>query len=95
MYLVSGGVVQASVPGAVANTPNTNYTTAMSYKTNDVDAARNGVAGTKDTNAAIPVMNRMYLGASSSGATHLSGTIRRVAFYPKKLSADQLVALTQ
>ena len=50
-------------------------------------------------NATIPRIptgfQQLNIGSSSSGFNYLNGTIRKLAFYPKRLSSSQAVYLTQ
>lgn len=61
---------------------------ALAYKTNDFAYARGGAAIQLDTAGAVPVVNQMSIG--SGGRQH----IQRVAYYPKRLSNAEIVALS-
>jgi hypothetical protein len=88
-----GGVVQASIE--VGSAPNAGLSGAVAYKVNDVAAAANGGAVGTDVSALVPVVNRLYIGANSLGTgAFLNGTIKKIAYYPKRLTNAQLQAIT-
>jgi hypothetical protein len=94
LAVVVAGVTEASFTlSTVANAAN-KY--ALGYKVNDVNGAVNGVAGTTDTSASIPVVDRLEIGRLGGGASGnvLCGHIRTITFYPQRLANAQLQALT-
>ena len=77
----------------------TNYSyrkTATTYQVNNFAAAANGGAVVTDTSGNAPyAVNRLYIGASWVGSSNfLNGTIRKLAFYPARLTNAQLQGLT-
>ena len=93
-FMADGGTTQASID-AGTYAANTVFKSAMAIKANSVQAAINGVLGTEDTAATLPTVDRLFLGAAHSGATNfLSGHIRRISYYPSRLSNAQLQALS-
>ena len=66
---------------------------AIAYKTNDFCGAANGVIGTTDTSGTVPVVSRSGIGGLDTGR-EINGTIKRIAYYPKRLSNAELQALT-
>jgi hypothetical protein len=89
----SGGVVQQSSTQAPI-APNIVVSQAIAFKLNDVAYSRNGAAAEIDNVASLPIgMNTLRLGALASGVNG-SQHLRRVAFYPQRLSNAQLQALT-
>ena len=63
------------------------------YKTNDFICASNSTLATADTLGNLPTTDRIIIGASSAGA-NWNGTIKKVAYYPKRLSNAELQSLT-
>lgn len=63
------------------------------YKTNDYAISGNGAAVATDTVALVPTTNQFYIGGDSSSRS-LNGTIKKIAYYPRRLSNTQLQALT-
>jgi hypothetical protein len=85
----------AFVPGtAITPVAGQFYKLAAAYKFNDVAASRDGEAAGTDTSADLPVVDRIFIGARASGANELNGTIRKLAYYPQRLTNAQLQALT-
>lgn len=57
-------------------------------------AAVNGALSTASTPASLPIVDRLVIGADSTGATPFSGTIRRLTYWPTRLSNDTLKTIT-
>lgn len=96
----SGGVA-----GTNSNTPaipsapprdGSRFVAAMAYKTAELAAAHNGVvvvSGGALASYVPPAVNRIHIGSTRS-SFYMSGHIRRIAYYPKRLSNAELQALT-
>lgn len=67
---------------------------AGAYKVNDVAAARGGGTVVTDTNAVIPSVSFMRVGASWDGGVPLNGHIRSIKYYPRRMTNAELQALT-
>ena len=70
--------------------------TALGYKTNDIAYSANTDTILTDNSAVIPINTRLILGSADgvSGFQMLNGCIRRIAFYPKRLTNTELQGLT-
>jgi hypothetical protein len=66
----------------------------FAYKVNDVNFALNSVSGTTDTTATVPVVSQLNFGTNQSGGNVLNGHIRKLAYYPQRLTNSQLTAIT-
>jgi hypothetical protein len=89
-----GGVAQAflSAPGSI--TANTTIKTAFSYAVNDFALVRNAGTVQTDTSGTLPTVDRLRIGADAAGTLPWSGYIRRIAYYPRRLTNAELQALT-
>jgi hypothetical protein len=87
-----GGVNQAVFD---TNTNNGNSKAAIAYKINDFAFAVAGTLQNTDTSGSVPTVNRMLLGNQSGSGNWLNGTIRKIAFYPQRVTNAQLQALTR
>jgi hypothetical protein len=70
---------------------------ASAYRVNDFAAVRNGGSVGTDTSGAVPVgVSQMNIGASTSGVavSYINGYLRRITYYPRKLSSAELQAIT-
>jgi hypothetical protein len=69
---------------------------AIAYETNNTNAALNGVAGTTDTTVSLPTVNQLELGRLANGASgsRFVGYLRRITYYPRRLSNAELVSIT-
>jgi hypothetical protein len=90
-----GGTFTASLNSPI--TLGAGFKAAFAYKTNDFAASFNGGASLTDTSGVLPQgVNRLYIGGyidtgvNPNAATH----IRKVAYYPLRVSNTNLVALT-
>jgi hypothetical protein len=75
-------------------TTNVSYKFAGSFKFNDVAASLNSGNVLTDTSANIPLVNMITIGNSTLGTQAINNCIKRIAYYPAKLSSTQLQALT-
>ena len=93
-YVVwDGGTAQASIALATY-TANSNFKLAGVYKLNDFAASYNGGAAQTDTSGTLPIVNLARIGQNRTGGNSLNGTIKRISYYPERLTNAQLQALT-
>lgn len=93
-YLVTvGGVGQASLaPTGYSATGN--YKRAVTYATNSFNQAINSVLpSAEDTSGTVPVVSNLKIGFGTGG-NYLNGTIKKIAYYPLRVTNAQLQALT-
>lgn len=92
--VVSGGVDQANfAAGSIAQ--NATFRLSAAYQLNNFAASLNGAATVTDTSGTVPtVQTTARLGANVSGATIINGYLRRIAYYPRRLSNNELQAIT-
>jgi hypothetical protein len=69
------------------------YKLAGNYAVDNYAFAIDGAAIGTDTSGAVPVVNTARIGQGSAGE-QLNGHIRKISFYPSRLSDSQLQALT-
>ena len=67
---------------------------AYAYRTNDTAASLSGGAAVADTTVALPVVDRLCLGATVAPAGFLNGHIRSIEYIPARAADFQLQALT-
>jgi hypothetical protein len=86
---VNDGAVTTSVSTAVGN-----HKTSIAYKVNDVAfTLDNSLIGT-DSSVLLPVVDRMFIGANRIGAIAKAILIKKIAFYPKRLTNEELQGVT-
>jgi hypothetical protein len=89
LEVVAGGALQAGMyppVGAAARK------VAGAYQVNNFAISANGGNVLTDTSGTIPVVDRMRIG--DRGGVTLNGHIRRIAYYPRRLSNAELQAIT-
>jgi hypothetical protein len=95
----NGGANQATLFRSLANAAQT-YRLIAAYATNDIVAVLNGGAATTDTSATLPTLTHFRIGALASVAPatgqafFINGHIRRIAYWPRRLSNSLLQQLT-
>lgn len=77
----------------VAINENQQYKSALAVKLNDVGFAVSGSAQDTDTSATLPTVTQMIVGQGRAWAL-LNGHIRKIAYYPRRLSNTLLQQLT-
>jgi hypothetical protein len=71
------------------------YKIAFAYATNNAGVSVNGSSVTTDTSVTLPIdINRLFVGSSSFGTNYLNSTIKKIAYYPLRVTNAQLQALT-
>lgn len=95
-FVTDGGVAQAAF-----NSPSGAYPfptkVAIAYKTNDICAAVNSSSFATDISGNIPVVDRMTIGDVVTGGTgpqNINGHIRRIAYWPRRLTNAELQGVT-
>lgn len=103
IYLAAGGndfvvVVGSSVQAAInagAWTVGVNSKISGVYKANDFAAVINGAAAVTDASGVLPSVDRATIGGLPVNPTAgWNGTIRKIAYYPLRVTNAQLQALT-
>ena len=74
---------------------NTLVRQAGAIKLNDMVGIGGGFGQTTDTVCTVPTPDRMLIGFSSAATNYLSGTIRRLTYWPQRLSNTSLQQITQ
>jgi hypothetical protein len=89
----TSGTEQASLSfsGLAANTA---FKFAGTYKVNDFAASRNASTVQTDTLGTVPVVSQMSIGSNNVGGNILNGNIKKLAYYPKRLTNAELQGLT-
>jgi hypothetical protein len=90
--LVDGGVLQAAIDTGTTQA-NQFFKSAAGVKENNSAHSVNGGSVVADTSCTIPTVSTLRLG-SLVGANYLSGHIKSIQYYPRRLSNAQLQELT-
>jgi hypothetical protein len=86
-------VAQVGFNQALAN--GQSHKLALTYAVNDFAFTTAGGAVQTDTSGVLPVVDSLVIGQNRVGAVAGALTIKKIAFYPKRLANAQLQALTQ
>lgn len=95
--VTTNGIAQDSGMLTVSNnaTVGGTWKAAIGYKRNDTGFAVNGGSVQVDTDLILQTPALLRVGALPTNANHLSGCIRKIAYYPSRLTDAQLQALTR
>jgi hypothetical protein len=93
----SGGVFDGIASSVLTLTANVFAKFAGGYATNNLGLSLNGATVVTDLSATIPTTpNRLDIGSDHLGLNRIkAGHIRRIAYYPTRLTNEQLQALTR
>ena len=95
-----GNVFVASVQemnqpiASVTFSNNTASKVSLAYELNNGNAAANGTIGTLDTAMTIPTVTQAQIGGLTAALNSLNGHIRKLAYYPIRVTNAQLQGLT-
>jgi len=73
---------------------NTTFKFANTYKVNDFAATVNASTVQTDTAGTVPIASQMIIGSSASSSAFLNGTIKKLSYYPRRLSSAELQEMT-
>jgi hypothetical protein len=91
--ITDGGVIVANFNQSSISA-NTIFKFVATFKLNDIAISLNGASVTSDTSATLPTVTTLTLGARNSSGSPSSCHLRRVAYYPRRLTNAELQALT-
>jgi hypothetical protein len=97
---IYGGVVASGTPAtpdpSVLFTPVSGAAAkhALAVKSSDTRAAYNAALSLAQTNTVMPVVNQLSIGARVNG-NRMTGTIKRLTYWPTRLSNEVLQRITQ
>jgi hypothetical protein len=92
-FVYSNGAVQANIQISAAT--NVSHKIASAYRTDDIAHCFDGGTVSVDTNAAIPPgLDTLNINAYTASGVLASGVIKKVAYYPVRLTNAELQGLT-
>jgi hypothetical protein len=88
-------VVQANITDAPQGSAGSAIKSAGGYALNSFGLATAGALGTTDTSGTVPAVSQLNVGANEASFQLLNGTIRRLTYWPTRLSNSTLQSITQ
>lgn len=77
------------------NIANRTFKTAFAYDaTNASGNVAGGTVSTATTSYSTPIVDRLRIGTERTGGAMINGTIKKISYYPKRLSSAELISLT-
>ncbi len=94
LVCTANGVSQASISGTAMSASGGKL--AGAYKVNDFAVSANGLLTGTDTDGIIPSVNVLHIGTSAVGTSshYLNGCVKKIAYYPLRVTNAQLQGLT-
>jgi hypothetical protein len=92
-FVVFNGVLQVALDGASTVAVGENFKVAGAYQTNDFAMSLKGTAVQTDGSGTVPLVSSANIG-SIGGSSSLNGTIKRIAYYPRRLANTELTSIT-
>jgi hypothetical protein len=94
-FMATGGATQAQFSAGTV-TANTTFTFASGYKVNAIAASLNAATPATDTSATMPSgINTTTLGCRFNGVNQLNGYLRKVNYYPQRLTNAEIQAFSK
>jgi hypothetical protein len=91
----TGGVNAGRIDALVSFTANTSNKAAYAYASNDRSVTTSGSSPTISTAAyTIPTVTTLRLGQDGGGTNNINGYLRRITYYPRRLSNADLQTIT-
>lgn len=94
LFCRAGGVEVVNISSIGNLTDEVFFKAAFAYKLNDWAACVDGGTVSTDTSATVPTVDRLRIGAWQNSTQYWSGHVRRITYYPARLSNAQLRAIT-
>jgi hypothetical protein len=91
--ILTNGVSQGSLFVGTA-TANVSAKTALSYKFNDAAFTANGGTVSPDSSVIVPVVNQLTIGAFTGTSSQVNCNIKKLSYYPRRLSNEELREMT-
>ena len=92
--LNNNGISQISASAISAADLNYFNKGAIAYETNSAAAVGNGGTVSTDSSVTVPNLTRMTIG-DGEGIGYIGGHIKKIAYYPERLSNGEITALTE
>jgi hypothetical protein len=91
LLIADGGVAQVGIQDANSIGY---HKYASAIKENDFASSRDGAAVQTDTSGTVPTVDRLHIGSTRGTSFTLNGHIKRLQYYPKRLTNTELQALS-
>jgi hypothetical protein len=94
-FVLVGNVAQVALTQTNAIVSGTAIKSATSFAVNDFAMSVSANAVQTDDSGILAEFNRLNIGSSNNNVNIINGTIKKIAYYPKRIANAELQALTQ
>jgi hypothetical protein len=91
MAVFVGGAIQANINNGAWTASGK---LAGAYAVNNFASVLNGGAASTDISGTLPLVTQATIGARGDGGNRLTGTIKQIVYYPRRLTNSELQAIT-
>ena len=88
-----GTTIQASLSQSI--TDDTYFKSVLSYTNDNTNLSVDGNAVSNDSAGTIPIVDRLNIGNGYSNSDTLNGHIKKLSYYPKALTNNEITDLTE
>jgi hypothetical protein len=88
-----GTTIQASLTQSITN--DTYFKSVLSYTNDNINLSVDGNAVVNDSAGTIPIVDRLNIGNGYINANTLNGHIKKLTYYPKALTDNEIIDLTE
>ena len=92
--VISGGTAQASLTSVATLSANTTYKDALAVSANDFARSLNAATVQTDVSGSVPVGMTVFRLGLDDSTSYLNGHLRRINYYPRRLSNAELQSIT-
>lgn len=92
--VTASGSAQTSF-STISGGANVTMGVALAYKTDNFGCSANASSPQIDTSGTVPTVNRAIFGARPSGPVYLNGYIKKVMYWPQRLTQNELQAFSK
>jgi hypothetical protein len=93
-FVRTNGTIQASITASSKFANGVMGKVAGAYNINSFSASANGATAVSDSAGLVPAVYQMNIGNEYNGSLPLNGTIKKIAYYPMRVTNTNLQSLT-
>lgn len=95
LFVVAGGVNQVTASGGYVFQKDFDYKWAMAYKEDSYAWSNNADTPVLDNSGLVPTVDRLNIGSDFSGGSILNGHIKKLLYWPQRLTNSEIQAIAK
>jgi len=93
-FVRTNGTIQATITASSKFASGVMGKVAGAYNVDNFSVSANGATAVSDNAGLVPAVSQMNIGSEYNGSLPLNGTIKKIAYYPMRVTNSNLQALT-